>query len=313
MTDKENSVEKLYAYVIATVSAGKSTLINALLHKRLMPSSQRACTDIITQIKNAPLDICQAFAYDQNSTLLDFIPSITLQKMRQLNSNPNITNVHLEIPIPLAPWEDQSIVLIDTPGPNNAYNTDHRFMTYKTFDDVYPSPSLMIFIFDSNNLDSTDTYTTLQHFIGAMKTKNGQLSNRILFLINKLDNYDPEEDSIPETLDSIKKRLIQYGIDHPYIFPVAARPALQFQMQIDGMEFKDDTSAKRMNRLPELHLETYAPLPPSTQKKIKMDLEICKTKKDVLQEALIHTGLPSIEAMLRLIIKHHNQRTNLLP
>jgi len=38
--------------VVATMSAGKSTLINAMLGQKLMPSKQEACTTIITRIKD---------------------------------------------------------------------------------------------------------------------------------------------------------------------------------------------------------------------------------------------------------------------
>ena len=38
--------------VVATMSAGKSTLINAMLGSKLMPSKQEACTAIITRIKD---------------------------------------------------------------------------------------------------------------------------------------------------------------------------------------------------------------------------------------------------------------------
>lgn len=36
--------------VVATMSAGKSTLINALLRQKLMPAKQEACTATITEI-----------------------------------------------------------------------------------------------------------------------------------------------------------------------------------------------------------------------------------------------------------------------
>ena len=42
--------------VVATMSAGKSTLINALLNKKLMPAKQEACTATITEIKDNDTD-----------------------------------------------------------------------------------------------------------------------------------------------------------------------------------------------------------------------------------------------------------------
>ena len=42
--------------VVATMSAGKSTLINALLRQKLMPAKQEACTATITEIKDNDAD-----------------------------------------------------------------------------------------------------------------------------------------------------------------------------------------------------------------------------------------------------------------
>lgn len=42
--------------VVATMSAGKSTLINALLRQKLMPAKREACTATITEIKDNDAD-----------------------------------------------------------------------------------------------------------------------------------------------------------------------------------------------------------------------------------------------------------------
>ena len=43
-------------FVMATMSSGKSTLINALLSKKLLPSSNEACTTTITKVINTNQD-----------------------------------------------------------------------------------------------------------------------------------------------------------------------------------------------------------------------------------------------------------------
>ena len=50
--------------VVATMSAGKSTLINALLRQKLMPAKQEACTATITEIKDNDADHFMAKVYD---------------------------------------------------------------------------------------------------------------------------------------------------------------------------------------------------------------------------------------------------------
>ena len=52
--------EKFPVNVIATMSAGKSTLINALLRKKLMPAKQEACTAIVTEITDKDKEVFEA-------------------------------------------------------------------------------------------------------------------------------------------------------------------------------------------------------------------------------------------------------------
>ena len=51
------------------MSAGKSTLINALLGKKLMPSSQEACTATISEIQDNDKEIFEAQAFDKDGNL----------------------------------------------------------------------------------------------------------------------------------------------------------------------------------------------------------------------------------------------------
>ena len=48
--------------VVATMSSGKSTLINALLSKKLLPSSNEACTATITKVINRKQENYNAFS-----------------------------------------------------------------------------------------------------------------------------------------------------------------------------------------------------------------------------------------------------------
>ena len=50
--------------VVATMSSGKSTLINALLGKKLMPSKNEACTATITEILDNDMETFEAVVYD---------------------------------------------------------------------------------------------------------------------------------------------------------------------------------------------------------------------------------------------------------
>ena len=57
--------------VVATMSAGKSTLINSFLGQKLMPAKQEACTATITEIKDNDSDHFEAQVYDKSNTLIE--------------------------------------------------------------------------------------------------------------------------------------------------------------------------------------------------------------------------------------------------
>lgn len=86
--------------VVATMSAGKSTLINALLRQKLMPAKQEACTATITKIKDSNLDDFRATVYDKNGELIETHPELTFNIMEGLNGNPVVSNINVEGNIP---------------------------------------------------------------------------------------------------------------------------------------------------------------------------------------------------------------------
>ena len=86
--------------VVATMSAGKSTLINALLGQKLMPAKQEACTATITEIKDNDSEHFTAKVYDKEGKLIETQPELTYEVMEQLNSNPLVSKIRAEGNIP---------------------------------------------------------------------------------------------------------------------------------------------------------------------------------------------------------------------
>ena len=73
--------ELLEVNVVATMSAGKSTLINALLGKKLMPSKQGACTATITRIQDNDASTLEAVAFDEFKSELNHFPMLDYKTM----------------------------------------------------------------------------------------------------------------------------------------------------------------------------------------------------------------------------------------
>ncbi|MTP16204.1 hypothetical protein GMB60_10900, partial [Turicibacter sanguinis] len=77
--------------VVATMSAGKSTLINAMLGANLMPSSCEACTAIITRIKDNDNQSWKGKVYGKNHRLLETHEELTYEKMVRLNGEKEVS------------------------------------------------------------------------------------------------------------------------------------------------------------------------------------------------------------------------------
>lgn len=101
--------------VVATMSAGKSTLINAMLGEKLMPSRQEACTAIITRIQDNDAPVWQAEVYGKDGQLIETHEKLTYQTMERLNGDEHVSMIKASGNIPFVTADDISLVLIDTP------------------------------------------------------------------------------------------------------------------------------------------------------------------------------------------------------
>ena len=112
--------------VVATMSAGKSTLINSMLRTKLMPSKQEACTSIITKLKDNDSQCWQAEVYNKEGRLIEAHENLTISTMERLNGDENVSVIKAAGNIPFVTADDVSLILIDTPGPNNSRDPEHK-------------------------------------------------------------------------------------------------------------------------------------------------------------------------------------------
>lgn len=288
--------------VVATMSAGKSTLINAMLGNKLMPSKLEACTAIITRIKDAldGMDHWEAEVYDKNGRHIESHSNLTLETMDRLNSNEQVSEIVVNGDIPFVSSEDVSLVLVDTPGPNNSRDPNHK----KVQSDFLSksSKSLVLYIM-TGEFGSDDDNILLQRVSESMSVGGKQSKDRFIFVVNKIDDRRKEDGDTEQTLNKIRAYLKNHGIERPNIFPAAALPALNIRLMQNGVDLDEDTAdetylkVKKLNRNETLHCEEYAPLPASIRGQINDQL--AKADGNDEAEALIHTGVVSIEAAIR--------------
>lgn len=293
--------------VVATMSAGKSTLINSFLGQKLMPAKQEACTATITEIKDNDSDHFEAQVYDKSNTLIESQSELSYAIMDRLNSNPEVSRIHVEGNIPFVTSDDVSLVLVDTPGPNNSRDPEHKAATYRMLSES--SKTVVLYIMNATQLAVDDDSNLLAHVAESMKVGGKQSRDRFIFVVNKLDDFKKGEDSIDAALKKVKDYLADNGIENPNIYPASALTALNIRTVLAQSDDDDDDEVyeakgkvRKFNRNEEMFFENYAPLPASAKGIIAKRLEKAIEENDTKEQALIHSGIVPVEEAIKMYV-----------
>lgn len=296
--------------VVATMSAGKSTLINSLLGQKLMPAKQEACTATITEIKDNDAAHFNAHVYDKDGNLIESHDELTHSIMERLNSNPMVSKIRTEGDIPFVTSDDVALVLVDTPGPNNSRDPEHRATTYRMLSES--SKTVVLYIMNATQLAVDDDNNLLSHVAESMKVGGKQSRDRFIFVVNKLDDFKIGEDSIDKALQKVRDYLADNGIENPNIYPASALTALNIRTILAESDDDDDDNVyeakgkvRKFNKNEEMHFEKYAPLPASVRGHIANRLADAVKKGDVKEQALIHSGVVPVEEAIRMYVRKY--------
>lgn len=213
-----------YIGLVATMSSGKSTLLNALIGKELLHTANEATTAKITTI----------FHHNHKKTLHgsaklfngDIIKSdeVTEQQLHTWNADAQVHTIHLHLQLnQLRATKTCYPVLFDTPGPNNSQDDVHAKLTYAFI--KHKPLDLLIYILNATQLGIHDDKYFLDE-IQAIQKKQAQPAS-ILFVLNKVDELDPEKgETLEKTVQNCRQYLKNLGFRQPEILPVSAQKAL---------------------------------------------------------------------------------------
>ena len=315
--------------VVATMSSGKSTLINALLGQQLMPAANEATTATIVKIVDTDRDNFSAIAYDKSGNKVAEIENVTLEKMKQLNSDERVSTVELLGKIPFVKTTGMKLVLVDTPGPNNSRDKRHEEMTYGMI--ANSDKSLVLYVMNGTQLGINDEKEFLDYICQQMTKGGKQSRERFIFAVNKMDSYRPtaKHDGvgcIHRALNDAKEGLENRGILNPNLFPVASLPVLQLREMSKGVDEDDEdfpeleAFKKRSKKYVEMHFENYydfSNLPQSVRsflnEVLSVSAETIENTDEDSDESIessnniteIHSGVVSIEQAISLYVNKY--------
>jgi len=223
--------------VVANTSSGKSTLINAIVGRKILVSKNKPCTARNIRIfDNDNATDVTAHVLFKNGTYKK-IENYSMElgdKYNSDNSN-EIKEMILECNFDGIENLQKSVVIIDTPGPNNSLNDKHARETEKYLKNM--KNGLIIYVINASQPCTYDDEILLKS-IYAKQNKDSDL--KILFVLNKIDEIDMEKESPMETVQNCFEYLKQLGFKEINLVSVSAKAALSFKQALSGLELNRD-------------------------------------------------------------------------
>lgn len=291
-------------YVVATMSSGKSTLINAMLGQDLLPAANEATTATIARITdNASMG--RRFAAQRvtnDHRIAENSDDVSLKVLQAWNSLPDTMRIDIEGKIHAIQDRDSvRLVLTDTPGPNNSQDERHQLKTMSFIQDSQRNP-LILYVLNASQLGTNDDKNLLGLVAETMRKGGKQSKDRFIFVINKMDVFDPEKgEDLPSVLARVKNYLVENGIFNPLIYPVSANLTrlLRKPQHLHSRKERGELNSMMdmFGEEPSMHLLQYMPI----TERVKRSLQ-----EKQLPEIVLSSGLPAVEAMIDEYIDKYN-------
>lgn len=219
--------KQLTVLTIANMSAGKSTLINAIVGKTINRTMNDACTSKLHYIYDKAFE--DGFNYELDGVLnLDADEKILLND----DTNNKDDKIFVSTYFKLLTQKQSRLCIIDTPGVNSSLNSDHTKITKDTvLNEQYDK---VLYLVNAENSGTDDELKYLQFICENVD------ENKIVFVLNKLDRFRISEDSIEDSINHLKDDLLKLGLTNPIICPVSSYAGRLAKKKMFESELNED-------------------------------------------------------------------------
>lgn len=211
-----DSPERKYI-VTANISAGKSTFINALIGKPLGRTSEEACTGNVNYFYNKPFEDGAIHFNSETLTLHAGEKTLTAFSWEKESQFASFFRLGDNV--------ENRICIVDTPGVNSTINKKHGSIAKEALDrDVFDK---VIYVLNASKLGTSEELKHVRWISEHIP------HDKVIFVLNKLDNFKKGEDDIFASISGVRKDLLRF-FENPIICPLSARFALLLKMKSYG-------------------------------------------------------------------------------
>lgn len=272
------SLQEKRILVTANMSAGKSTLLNALIGKKVNKTQNDSCTEKTHFIFNKAFEDNFTYEFDHELEL-----NANHEILMEDNESNKLNEIFVGTRFRSIKAIDIPICFIDTPGVNSSQDFVHREISEDGIKKL--KYEVMLYVLNGENIGTDDDKRHL-------KFVQDNYKGIIIFVVNKLDRFR-KEDSIKDTLEKVRKDLKDIGFSNPIVFPVSAYAAYLAKMQLFGEDLNDDEIDEyemfcRKLKKEEYQLNNYYPEP----------YRSIEVPDDMNNQLLLHSGILSLEKLL---------------
>lgn len=293
-----------FILIAASMSAGKSSLINAILGKELLPAGNEATTAKVARITVGSKTKPNAMAYSHSGSIVATSNSICSEQIRAWNLSDDIAT--FDVVIPYSESKLHSMVagytLVDTPGANNSRDERHKEQFIRAVK-AYPK-SPILYVLNATQLGTNDD----ADIIRTIREINPK--QRIIFALNKVDALDEGKGETAKHYVSLAHKYLEgLGYKNAKIIPLMAQSALIAKKSLNHLDLGRAernillTELERFRENP-FHLNSAAAAPQVLKKNVRKRLtKISKGKIPVMSKEELHafvdyTGLSALSTLI---------------
>ena len=217
--------------VCATMGAGKSTFINALLGCDVLPSRCEATTAKITSVYDKDgQNRMVGFFQKAKGSVGEICWDVSLSVLDAWNSNKEIVHIFLRGDLDGIGNKGMVVAVHDTPGTNNSSDSSHHKVTLDFL--AENKMDLILFVLNAEQLGTSDENSLLREIYSNVVKRS---KTDVLFILNKIDSIDPGKESLNKMILDTTKQLEEIGFAKPIVLPVASKAARLLKMNAKGL------------------------------------------------------------------------------